>query len=356
MDCQRAPKGARFFPARRARRLDDAGRGDGLWFAPSASGTLRGDGLPAGALGRPFFFVGGIPMILRPRWLMVSMIPLFALAMEWLLPDVGHINRTFAKAHGASSSSLMVVHLLVTPLLTASTFVYPLARLYGRYAVAVAALVGLYATWSQVGLGDLRVGLFMGSLMFWTSALMMFATHVCRFWLAGSDLAIVPGDGAAHASPKWLMLTILPLAAQALYNLELTWGPPVSNALLALAGDSALAWRVAAILSHAVIAALMALVFAYPIARPYARRARLAALAVAMPCALYWASFALDAARTGHPIRTMLYLVEGVSLLALVPVAAWWVQRRLADSRLAVVRAGSMRGDVPDDEGIGSGT
>jgi hypothetical protein len=275
-------------------------------------------------------------MATRPRWLMLSLLPLLAMVFGSIHVDVTHALYFFADRRGASLSVLLAIAFLVGPAITATLFAHPLARLYGRFAEAVAALLGLYAAWT-LSEADGSTGIGLGAMALWVGGVAMFATHVCRYWLAGSELAIERVHDAPAATPRWLMLSMLPIATVALYWLEVDIGHGVTDALLKLADGSRPGRRVAALLSRVVIAAVVALVFAYPLARLYGRRAWLVALAMTLPTSFFWTGLAVDAAKSGYWGRVAVALVEVVGLLTLVPLAAGWVQKRLAGSRLVVV-------------------
>jgi hypothetical protein len=288
-------------------------------------------------------------MTTRPRWLMLWLLPVLALALDGFQLDLTFRFYIFVKRQGASMDVLMPLLFLVEPVITAAIFAYPLARLYGRYGVLVAAALGLLAVWHGMSIAFEESGptkwAIWAALSLWTTAVTMFATHVCHFWLGGSELAVVPADALQEAgtvtSPRWLRLLMLPLGAVAMYHLETSLGLDLLNTLGELAGDSRSARRGALLLTSLIVAALMALTFAYPAGRLYGRRAALASLTMTTPLVAYWADYALQMAQAGRPVVVASSLVEAVGLLTLVPLAAWWVQRRLAGSRLVVVPGGS---------------
>lgn len=283
------------------------------------------------------------------RWFRLMLLPALALAL-WDLDDkvqsfVWHIA---AKPEvGELVLAGQLLGCLLGPIITASLFAYPIARLYPQNAKAVSLLATLPTVLSGLSfLLDAPVDsafLYIVQLI-WLCIFMPVAASLVHRELAGSQLLVAklpariesPGTGSGQAAlpaPRWLLLYLLPILAVALL---IAHGWLQFRAFDVAFIVRAREFQLPLLILAAVVApALTASAFAYPIARSYGRHSAMAGLVICAPASLYWTFVHLPEVQL--PWTVAAYTIVVVSLLVFFPLAAEIVRRRLGDSRLVVV-------------------
>jgi hypothetical protein len=149
------------------------------------------------------------------------------------------------------------------------------------------------------------------------------------------DDSLHAGDGAGTiaAVPRLLLLTLIPVLAVALYNAHhFVQSTAIEIGLLPDARNLELAsLLLCSIFGPAVTASL----FAYPIARLYAHRSVPAASLITAPTVIVRIYHFIGASYL--PWTNAFIIVQWISLIVLVPLAAWLVSHKLGRSRLAIL-------------------
>ncbi len=241
------------------------------------------------------------------------------------------------------SYAAIVLGTVLGSVITASLFAYPFTRLYGRNSFAAAAFatvpIAFYDFWSPVENSPFWPAVHIvhiGSLLIFLAV----TATLARRELSGTQVVMVAPASRLPAevgtsSPRTLLLALLPILAIALYvgHDSVQW----DLWEVGLAADTR-ALKRAGLLSGSLLGpALVALMFAFPVAGLYGRRAGAAGALISAPTAANWLSIYLQ--EDPSPFLAAAYILAGISLLTLVPLAASKARRQLGDTRLAVVHS-----------------
>lgn len=303
-------------------------------------------------------------MMSAPRRLALVMLPVLAAALYMVNTESLMVFVRFAEARNFDdvSSVAIPVSWMIGPLFTALVFAYPTARLYPRFPIAAALLIGL-PTILYRGSGLLDNGQFADRMMtvvltLPTLVLLPALAWVARRALAGSRLVIIKnpaaenGNSAAElpgtVSPRVLMLVLLPLFAISLFILHDLIQPAIWD--IAFMPATKALRRAGELVGALIGPALVMLVLAYPIARIYQRHAVVVGMLIPIPTVWHWVLVYLQDSQlpgvhnTAFSIATD--IVELVSLSAMLALGAWLIRRRLGDSRLVIVAGDARHRDV----------
>jgi hypothetical protein len=243
----------------------------------------------------------------------------------------------------------LVLGLFLGPLVTALLFAYPTTRLYARYSVAASALLCLPIVLDSI---FVRIGFdpFLKFVLI-VQVLGLCISLAAIAWLANREMADsrlvivdrVPSqpDSSNPAAPRWLSLVLIPMLALGFFLIDdlvqrVVWD-------IGFMGHSQ-AFDRAGLLVGAIIApALLAMAFAYPLARLYGRRAAVVAMLISAPTISHRVLGYLEDVHT--PFVVAAFTIQPLALTVLVPLAAWKTNRKLGSSRLAIIS-----GEIGDEK------
>lgn len=277
---------------------------------------------------------------IAPRWLALSMLPVLTAAMYVVNTEAMMAAVRFAEARTFDllSSVAVMSSWALGPLITALIFAYPIARLYSRWSIAAAVLIGLPTILYRASGSD--DDLVMSLVLTLPLAILLPAlAWLAHRALAGSQLqvAVASPDALARAepafvSPRALKLVLLPISAGGLFILHDLVQAHVYD-FTDLSHTRAIEFT-GSFLGPAVVALAMA----YPIARIYGSIAPLIGALISIPTLCYWLPIYLHDGKNYSSFDIAECITEMVSTAGLTSLMAWAVLRKLGDSRLVIAK------------------
>jgi hypothetical protein len=276
------------------------------------------------------------------------LLPLLGAALRWVVAKVPELTLYPLNESDPTLFGLVWMYFAsgFVPFLASMLLANPIARLYGRFSIVAAGLIAVPAalllTLEAVTL-DLNA-IQLGVLLVFLPA----SAAIANRQLSGSRLVILPSLPTQVQPgldpPLWLSLSLLPVLAIALRVIDHELQHFIWD--VGFIPDTRVLERTGLLLGAVISPALVAVLFAYPIARLYERRWAAAAVCISAPTALYWSGTYLMDAR--HPYVVVAYVIKIISLAIFVPFAASKAYRKLGASRLALVPASRAISGSPD--------
>ena len=270
-----------------------------------------------------------------PRALGLLLLPVLAAAMFMvqLETQLFFVRNARAATPGEYELGPLFTGFLVAPMIVGLVFCVPLARLYPRRTLLAAIAICLPSVLYLAGTD------FEGASSLFAFGLPLLLAVPGAAWaanhaLAGSQLAVTEvGEVQAGASPRVLLVLLLPLIAMGLFILhEILQYRLLDVGML----PTSSAWKRAGMLVASVVApALLAILFAYPIARCYGRHAGWLGAAIALPTAIHWLQGVFDGTLT-QPFSIAAFVLGAAMLCLLMALAAFWMRARLRTTRLLI--------------------